>query len=89
MALPGEEAARHHAVAGRFGRLVAATNDWDAPSPVAGWVARDVVDHLVPELDRRGRTAPKAAPGTTLRERLGSGAGARLAADHVGSSYRR
>jgi len=48
----------------------------------------DVVDHLVPELDRRGRTAPKVAPGTTLRERLGSGDGPRLAASHTGAQYR-
>ncbi|WP_338075126.1 LLM class flavin-dependent oxidoreductase [Kineococcus vitellinus] len=49
----------------------------------------DVVDHLVPELDRRGRTAAKAAPGTTLRERLGSGEGPRLAGTHTGAGYRR
>ncbi|WP_380158476.1 LLM class flavin-dependent oxidoreductase [Kineococcus sp. R86509] len=47
----------------------------------------DVVDHLVPELDRRGRTAPKPAPGTTLRERLGGGA--RLPGTHVGAGFRR
>lgn len=49
----------------------------------------DVVDHLVPELARRGRTVPRSAPGTTLRERLGTGDGARLAATHVGSTHRR
>ncbi|MCI2238840.1 LLM class flavin-dependent oxidoreductase [Paenibacillus sp. TRM 82003] len=49
----------------------------------------DVVDHLVPELARRGRTAPPVAPGTTLRERLGSGEGARLAASHPGAAHRR
>ena len=49
----------------------------------------DVVDHLVPELRRRGRTAPRPAPGTTLRERLGSGDGARLPATHVGAGFRR
>ncbi|WP_432573236.1 LLM class flavin-dependent oxidoreductase [Kineococcus sp. SYSU DK005] len=49
----------------------------------------DVVDHLVPELDRRGRTAARPAPGTTLRERLGSGNGPRLADSHTGSTHRR
>ncbi|GAA1477011.1 maleylpyruvate isomerase family mycothiol-dependent enzyme [Nocardioides aestuarii] len=36
-------------VAGRFGEVVAAVpaDRWDAPAPVDGWVARDVVRHLV------------------------------------------
>lgn len=49
----------------------------------------DVVDHLVPELARRGRTAPPPPPGTTLRERLGTGDGPRLAATHTGAGYGR
>lgn len=40
-------AAAHRAAAGHFGALVAGVHDWDAPSPVAEWTARDVVDHLV------------------------------------------
>lgn len=40
-------AARHRAVAARFGAEAAATVDWSAPSPVPGWTARDVVAHLV------------------------------------------
>ncbi|EON25190.1 MULTISPECIES: TIGR03086 family metal-binding protein [Nocardioides] len=47
MALPESPAERHRAVAGAFGDRVAATRDWEAPAPVAGWTARDVVDHLV------------------------------------------
>lgn len=47
MSLPDDPAARHTAVAGEFSRLVDGTRDWSAPSPVAGWTARDVVDHLV------------------------------------------
>lgn len=47
MALPESAAARHAVVAGEFSRLVEATTDWSAPTPVEGWVARDVVDHLV------------------------------------------
>lgn len=40
--------AEHHAsVAGTFSARVDGVRDWEAPAPVAGWVARDVVDHLV------------------------------------------
>ena len=63
MALPEDPADRHAAVAGDFGRLVARTPDWSAPSPVDGWTARDVVRHLLEWL-----------PGL-----LESGAGIRLA----------
>ncbi|WP_412475567.1 maleylpyruvate isomerase family mycothiol-dependent enzyme [Gordonia sp. LUNF6] len=37
---------RHRVVASDFGSQAAATADWDAPSPVDGWRARDVVAHL-------------------------------------------
>lgn len=47
MSLPETPAARHEAVVGAFGRLVAGTRDWSAPAPVPGWTARDVVGHLV------------------------------------------
>jgi len=40
-------AARHRAHAATFTGLVDNTTDWGAPAPVAGWAARDVVDHLV------------------------------------------
>jgi uncharacterized protein (TIGR03086 family) len=40
-------AAWHRRVAAPFGDRVAGVRDWDAPTPVAGWGARDVVDHLV------------------------------------------
>lgn len=46
MALPDEPGPRHREVAGRFGHLVAGVGDWDAPTPVPQWVARDVVTHL-------------------------------------------
>jgi uncharacterized protein (TIGR03086 family) len=36
----------HEQVAGAFGARVAGTLDWDAPTPVPGWRARDVVGHL-------------------------------------------
>lgn len=37
----------HRRVAAAFTERVRGTTDWDAPAPVDGWVARDVVDHLV------------------------------------------
>jgi uncharacterized protein (TIGR03086 family) len=41
---PAEE---HRVVAGVFTDRVRGTTDWDAPAPVDGWTARDVVRHLV------------------------------------------
>ncbi|RPA10236.1 maleylpyruvate isomerase family mycothiol-dependent enzyme [Gordonia sp. OPL2] len=38
---------RHRAVSEGFAEQVAAVSEWDAPTPVDGWVARDVVAHLV------------------------------------------
>ena len=40
------EAQRHRATVVRFTQLVDGTTDWDAPAPVQGWTARDVVSHL-------------------------------------------
>ena len=37
----------HRAIAGTFSERVRGVKDWDAPAPVEGWVARDVVRHLV------------------------------------------
>ena len=47
--IPAEPAAEHRSVAGTFGTRVrgVAADAWDAPAPVAGWRARDVVRHLV------------------------------------------
>ena len=47
MALPDSPAARHAAVAAELSRIAAGTADWSAPTPVDGWTARDVVDHLI------------------------------------------
>lgn len=38
---------RHRRVAATFTAAVEATTDWDAPTPVPEWRARDVVAHLV------------------------------------------
>ena len=37
----------HREVAGAFTARVLGAADWDAPAPVDGWSARDVVRHLV------------------------------------------
>ena len=44
---PGGPAEHHRRVAARFTDVVTGVTDWDAPAPVDGWVARDVVRHLV------------------------------------------
>ena len=46
MALSDRPAERHRQVAGLFMDRVRGTRSWDAPCPVAGWTARDVVGHL-------------------------------------------
>lgn len=48
-ATPDGPASRHAQEAARFSALVAlaAPGDWSRPSPVAGWTAVDVVQHLV------------------------------------------
>lgn len=45
----GDPAARHRVIAGVFTERVRAVPDgaWDNPAPCDGWVARDVVRHLV------------------------------------------
>ena len=42
-----EPAERHRRIAGDFTALVQRVTDWDVAAPVAGWTARDVVEHLV------------------------------------------
>jgi uncharacterized protein (TIGR03086 family) len=46
MALSERPDERHRQVAGLFTERVRGAGSWDAPSPVAGWTARDVVRHL-------------------------------------------
>jgi uncharacterized protein (TIGR03086 family) len=45
--LGADPAARHRAAAAGFTTRVESASDWDAPAPVVGWRARDVVAHLV------------------------------------------
>ncbi|KGN34123.1 hypothetical protein N802_12015 [Knoellia sinensis KCTC 19936] len=47
MPLPTDPAGRHRAIAGTFTERVRGVSDWDVPSPVEEWTARDVVRHLV------------------------------------------
>jgi uncharacterized protein (TIGR03086 family) len=42
-----DPAERHRVIGGAFTGLVRGAKSWDAPSPVPGWAARDVVRHLV------------------------------------------
>jgi uncharacterized protein (TIGR03086 family) len=46
MALSDRPAERHRQIAGQFTDRVRGTRHWDAPAPVPGWAARDVVGHL-------------------------------------------
>jgi uncharacterized protein (TIGR03086 family) len=46
MTLSDHPAERHRQVGGQFTARVHGTRSWDAPAPVAEWVARDVVRHL-------------------------------------------
>jgi len=46
MALSDRPAERHRQIAGLFTDRVRGTRHWDAPTPVADWVTRDVVGHL-------------------------------------------
>jgi len=47
MAVPEDAAERHHEIADHFGKIASGVAEWDAPAPVSGWAARDVVGHLV------------------------------------------
>jgi uncharacterized protein (TIGR03086 family) len=68
--LPSEPAERHRAVAGRFAELTRGATDWDAPAPVDGWAARDVVRHLVEWFPAflAGGAGIRLAPGPSVDE---------------------
>ena len=69
MALPDAPADRHREIAGVFTDRVLGARDWDAPAPVPGWAARDVVAHLVEWfpafLDAGAKVTLPAAPDPT------------------------
>lgn len=45
--IPDGPAEEHRSIAGTFGEKVHGVADWDSPTPVPDWRARDVVRHLV------------------------------------------
>ena len=47
MAFSENPVERHREIAAGFSARVEGAPDWDAPAPVEGWAARDVVEHLV------------------------------------------
>jgi uncharacterized protein (TIGR03086 family) len=61
MALSDRPAERHREIGAVFTDRVRGTRSWDAPAPVAGWTARDVVRHLVEWLP------PFLAGGSSVR----------------------
>jgi uncharacterized protein (TIGR03086 family) len=61
MALSDRPAERHREIGQVFTSRVRGTRSWDAPAPVAGWAARDVVRHLVEWLP------PFLAGGSSVR----------------------
>jgi len=65
-----DAAERHRRHAGAFSDLVRGTKDWEAPAPVAGWTARDVVDHLVVWFPGflRGGSDVDLTPGPSVAE---------------------
>jgi uncharacterized protein (TIGR03086 family) len=61
-------AERHRRIARDFTDRMRRVTDWDLPAPVAGWTARDVVDHLVtwlPGFLSGGGVALPVAPTAT------------------------
>jgi uncharacterized protein (TIGR03086 family) len=61
MALSDRPVERHREIGQVFTDRVRGTRSWDAPCPVAGWTARDVVRHLVEWLP------PFLAGGSSVR----------------------
>jgi uncharacterized protein (TIGR03086 family) len=63
-------AATHREVAGGFTSRVVGVRDWEAPAPPEGWVARDVVRHLLewfPPFLERG-SGVRLPPGPSVDE---------------------
>ena len=67
MTTPAEH---HREVAGGFTRRVNGATDWDAPAPVDGWTARDVVGHLVEWFPAflEGGTGIRLEPGPSVAD---------------------
>lgn len=72
-----EASEEFRAIAGRFGEVVHAVpaDAWDAPAPVEGWAARDVVRHLVewfPGFLAGGSDVSLAPPGSVDDDPVGT-----------------
>ncbi|MGN0064971.1 MAG: TIGR03086 family metal-binding protein [Nocardioides sp.] len=63
-------AQRHRTLAANFTRIVEGVTDWDAPTPVAEWRARDVVGHLASWLPGflSGGSEVEIAPGPGVED---------------------
>lgn len=61
---------RYRSAAAGFTRRVQGTSDWDAPTPVAEWRARDIVDHLATWLPEMvgGGSSVEFTPGPSAAE---------------------
>ncbi|GAA0926383.1 TIGR03086 family metal-binding protein [Virgisporangium aurantiacum] len=70
-----EPAERHREIGRVFTARVYGTRSWDAPAPVSGWVARDVVRHLVewlPAFLAGGSTVRLPAPPSVDDDPVGA-----------------
>ena len=61
---------RHRAAAARFTEVVEGVQDWDVPTPVKEWTARDVVGHLVEWFPGflQGGSAEQLEPGPSAAD---------------------
>jgi uncharacterized protein (TIGR03086 family) len=57
---------RFRRVAARFDEVAVGVADWDVPAPCAGWVARDVVRHLVEWVPGMFGSMGVAAPSVSV-----------------------
>lgn len=61
-------AKKYRAIAAEFDRRVRAVSDWDVPTPVKEWTARDIVDHLATWLPAVLSSAVQLEPGPPASE---------------------
>ncbi len=66
------EPSDYTAISDRFGAVVDATTDWDAPTPVPEWRARDIVHHLTTWLPGLLGSCGVQLPAGDLADPVGS-----------------
>lgn len=62
---------RHRAVSGAFAQLARGVVDWEVPTPVVEWTARDIVDHFVgwvPGMLIEGTPSLQLTPGPPVAD---------------------